>query len=132
MALLVPDEGEVELLSLSLNKVSQANVILHLFTNNYDPVEGSNVAAFTEANAAGYAAITLTGADWTIATSTGTTTAEQPQKTFTFTAASTNYGYYVTNGAGTKVLWAEKFSDAPHTIPGGGGTEKITVKIQGE
>lgn len=132
MALLVPDEGEVELLSLSLNKVSQGDVKLKLFTNDYTPVEGSVVADFTEAVAAGYAPIILTGTDWTIATVTGTTTAEQPQKTFTFTAASTNYGYYVTNNAGTKVLWAERFDDAPHTIPSGGGTEKITVKLQGE
>ena len=132
MALLVPDEGEVELLSMSLNKVAQADVKLKLFTNNYTPVEGSVVADFIECVAAGYAAITLTGAGWTIATSVGVTTAEQPQKTFTLTAASTDYGYYITNGAGTKILWAERFSDAPHTIPSGGGTEKITVKLVGE
>jgi len=132
MALLVPDVGEVLLLSYALNKVAAADVILRLYTNDYTPVEGSVLASFTECTAAGYAAITLTGADWTIATVTGTTTAEQPQKTFTLTAASTDYGYYITNGAGTQVLWAERFSDAPHNIPSGGGTEKITVKIIGE
>ncbi|MCK4447173.1 MAG: hypothetical protein KAW56_08825 [Candidatus Marinimicrobia bacterium] len=131
-ALLVPDVGEVLLLSYALNKVAATDVKLRLFTNDYTPVEGSVVANFTEAVAAGYAAIALAGADWTIATSVGVTTAEQPQKTFTFTAASTDYGYYITNNAGTQVLWAERFSDAPHTIPSGGGTEKITVKLIGE
>ena len=132
MALLVPDVGEVLLLSYALNKVAATNVKLRLFTNDYTPVEGSVVANFTEAVAAGYAAIELAGASWTVASSVGVTTAEYAEQTFTFTAASTNYGYYITNNAGTQVLWAERFSDAPHTIPSGGGTEKITVKIQGE
>jgi len=131
-ALLVPDEGEVNLLSHSLNKIASADVKLRIFTNNYTPVEGSVYADFTEATADGYAGITLTGASWTIATDTGVTTATYAQQTFTFTAASTNYGYYVVNNAGNKILWAERFSDAPHTIPAGGGTEKITCNLIGE
>jgi len=131
-ALLVPDEGEVNLLSHALNKIASADVKLCLFTNNYTPVEGSVYADFTEAVAAGYARITLTGASWTITTTTGVTTATYAQQTFTLTAASTNYGYFVINNAGDKVLWAERFSDAPHTIPSGGGTEKITVNLIGE
>lgn len=132
MALLVPDVGEVLLLSYALNKVEPTEVKLKLYTNDYTPVEGSVVGNFTEATAAGYAAIVLAGASWTIATSVGVTTAEYAQQTFTLTAASTNYGYYITNNDGSQVLWAERFSDAPHTIPSGGGTEKITVKLIGE
>lgn len=133
MSLLVPDVGEVLLLSYSLNKITPGDTIkLKLFTNDYTPVEGSLIANFTEAVAAGYAAIALAKVDWTIATATGVTTAEQPQKTFTLTAASTDYGYYITDVAGTGLLWAERFSDAPHSIPSGGGTEKITVKLIGE
>jgi len=131
-ALLVPDVGEVLLLSYALNKVAATDVKIKLFTNDYTPVEGSVVADFTEATAAGYAAIALTGASWTITTTTGVTTATYAQQTFTFTAASTNYGYYVTNNDGSQVLWAERFSDAPHTIPSGGGTEKITCNLIGE
>ena len=132
MALLVPDVGEVLLLSYALNKTEPTEVKLRLFTNNYTPVEGSVVANFTEATAAGYAAIVLAGASWTIASSAGVTTAAYAQQTFTLTAASTNYGYYITNNDGSQVLWAERYSDAPHTIPSGGGTEKITVKLIGE
>lgn len=132
MALLVPDVAEVLLLSYALNKVTAGDVKLHLYTNDYTPVEGSVVGSFTEANAAGYGAITLAGSSWTIATVTGTTTASYAQQTFTFTAASTDYGYYITNNGATQVLWAERFSDAPHTIPSGGGTEKVTVNIVGE
>ena len=132
MALLVPDVGEVLLLSYALDKVVPGNVFLRLFTNNYTPVEGSVYADFTEATADGYAEIEIEGNDWTIATSVGVTTAAFAQQTFTFTAASTNYGYYVVNNAKNQVLWAERFSDAPHVIPSGGGTEKITVNLIGE
>ena len=132
MALLVPDVGEVLLLSYALDKVVPGNVFLRLYTNDYTPVEGSVYASFTEATAAGYAEIELEGNDWTIATDTGVTTATFAQQTFTFTAASTNYGYWVVNNAKNQVLWAERFSDAPHTIPSGGGTEKITCNLIGE
>lgn len=133
MALLVPDVGEVLLLSYALNKITPGDSVkLKLFTNDYTPVEGSLVGDFTECVAAGYAAIDLAKADWTIETAAGVTTAEQPQKTFTLTAASEDYGYYITDIAGTGLLWAERFTDAPHSIPSGGGTEKITVKLIGE
>ena len=132
MALLVPDVGEVLLLSYALNKVAPTEVQLKIYTNDYTPVEGSVVANFTEATAEGYAAIELAGASWTIATAAGVTTATYAQQTETFTAASTNYGYYITNHDGSQVLWAERFSDAPHTIPAGGGTEKITCNLIGE
>lgn len=130
MALLVPDEGEVEMLSRILNVNAADDVVLHLYVNDVTPGEGDTVSTYTECSAAGYAAITLAAADWSIATSSGVTTAEQPQKTFSLTEASTDYGYYVTNNDGTKLLWAERFSDAPHDIPSGGGKEEITVKIQ--
>ena len=132
MSLKVPDVGEVLLLEYALNKTEPTEVKLKIYTNDYTCVEGSVVGDFTEAVAAGYVAIELAGASWTVATVTGTTTATYAQQTFTFTAASTNYGYYVTNNAGSQVLWAERFSDAPHTIPAGGGTEKITIKLIGE
>ena len=132
MGILVPDVGEVLLLSYMLNNVQPADVKLHIYVNDYTPVEGSTIANFTECTAAGYAPITLTGANWTISTVAGVTTASYPEQTFTMTATSTDYGVYITNNAGTQVLWAERFSDAPHTLPSGGGTEKITVKIQGE
>ncbi len=133
MALLVPDVGEVLLLSYALNKIAPGDVLkLKLFKNDYIPVEGSVVGEFIEADTAGYTAIELAKADWTIESAVGVTTAEQPQKTFTLTGAGSHYGYYITDEAGTGLLWAERFSDAPHTIPGGGGTEKITVKLIGE
>lgn len=130
MALLVPDVGEVQLLSRMLNKVATGDVKLRLFKNNYTPVEGSTVAAFTQASAAGYAEQTLAGASWTVATSSGVTEAAYPERTFSFSAAETIYGYYVVDAAGTTVLWAERFDGAPFNIPAGGGSVKVTPRIR--
>ena len=129
MSLVCPDVGEVLLLKYALNHTEATDVKLHLYKNDYTPVEGSVVGDFTECTADGYAAKELTGTSFTVGNSGGTTTAEYAQQTFTLTGTSTDYGYYITNNAGTQVLWAERFSDAPHSIPSGGGTEKVTVKI---
>jgi hypothetical protein len=131
MALVVPDVGEVELLSRMLNKSTPDDVVLHLYTNNKTPAEGDVVGDYTESTGAGYGAITLTGTTWGVSTTAGTTTASYAQQTFTYTGADPNiYGYYVTNTAGTTLLWAEIFSDGPYSIPSGGGSVKITPKIE--
>jgi hypothetical protein len=134
MALLVPDEGEVELLRRMLNYSGAAvpDVVLRLYTNNRTPGEGDDTSSYTESTGSGYSEITLTGSSWTVATVTGTTTAEYAQQTFTYTGAEPNiYGYYVTDDEPeTIVLWAELFSDGPYAIPSGGGSVKITPKIQ--
>lgn len=131
MALLVPDVGEVELLSRMLNKNAPDNVVLKLYTNNRTPAEGDDASSYTVSTGTGYADITLTGASWTVATAAGTTTAEYAQQTFTYTGAEANiYGYYVVNNAETVLLWAEIFSDGPYSIPAGGGSVKITPKIE--
>lgn len=131
MALLVPDVSEVILLETMLNKTAATDVKLKLYTNNRTPGEADNLTSYTESTGTGYAAVTLTGASWTVATATGTTTAEYAQQTFTYTGAEANiYGYYVTNFGSTQVLWAEIFTDGPYSIPAGGGSVKITPKIQ--
>lgn len=131
MALLVPDEGEVELLSRAVNKNVPDDCELHLYTNNKTPAEGDVVGDYTESTGAGYASETLTGSSWTVTTTTGTTTGEYPQVTFTYTGAEANiYGYYVTNAGNGILLWSERFSDGPYAIPSGGGSVKITPKIE--
>ena len=131
MSLLVPNVGEVELLSRLLNKSATGDVILRLFTNDKTPAETDVVGDYTEASATGYAAKTLTGSSWTVASDGGgTTEGSYAQQSFDFTAAVTCYGYYVTNAAGAILLWAERFSDGPYTIPSGGGSVRVTPKIQ--
>ena len=132
MALLVPDVGEVEMLSRILNYSATGNVVLRLFTNNVTPGETNVVGSYTEMNGMGYAAKTLTGTSWSIATLSGVTSAAYAEQSFDLTAGSgvVAYGYYVTNVAGSVLLWAERFTDGPYTIPTGGGSIKITPNIQ--
>jgi hypothetical protein len=105
-------------------------VILKLYTNNLTPAEGDLYASYTESTGTGYTSITLTGSSWTVNTAAGTTTAEYAQQTFTYTGAETNiYGYYVTQST-THILWSERFTDGPYSIPSGGGSVKITPKIE--
>jgi hypothetical protein len=138
MALLVPNVGEARLLTYTLKTNKPTYYYLRLFKNDYTPVEGSVIGDFTVANGTGYGEATITNAtDWTIETGgggAGVTTGTCAEKTFTWTAdGCALYGYYVVDKTGSEeVLWAERFSDAPHTIPTGGGTQKVTLKITAE
>lgn len=125
MALLVPNVGEKEMLERILNGAD--DLVLHLFQVDHTPVEADVATSYTEVNTGGYAAISLTS-PWTIAGDP--TEGGYPQVSFDFTGAATVYGYYVTNGDNSILLWAEKFSDGPYNIPSGGGSVKITPKIQ--
>jgi hypothetical protein len=128
MSLLCPSQGDVLALGIITNQTTQGNLKLHLFKNNYTPVETSTYSSFTESTATGYSAKTLTGATWSISTDGGgTTTATYPAQTFTYTATETIYGYYVTDNGNTTCLFAERFSDGPYVIPSGGGSVTITL-----
>ncbi len=124
MALVVPNVGEVKLLKYMLNNEAALNEVLHLYSNDPTLSQTSVVGDFTEVSAAGYSAITLAGGSWTFAT----TTASYPEQTFTFTTSATAYGYYVTTTA-NDLLWAERFTSAPFSLPGSGGQIQITLNI---
>lgn len=125
MALVVPDVGEVELLTRMLD----SDVVMHLYTNDVDPAESNTVSTFTEAGDASYSEATLTGGSWTIETESGVTSATYAQQDFVFEGAATVYGYYVTDVAGTTLLWAERFSSSA-SFGSGGGTISITPTIE--
>jgi len=129
MSLVVPNEGELLLLQYMVNKTEPVDLSLRLYNNDQTLAEATAYADLTQVSAAGYAAQTLTGSDWSTAlVSTNTATASHVEKTFTMSVAATIYGYYVTAGTST-VLWAERFSGAPFVLPAGGGTIAITPKV---
>ena len=145
MALLAGNEGEILMLKRILGDQGSGDttgdsLFLRLYDNDYTPLEGDTWLSFSESDGTGYAAIAIPGdssggSGWTYATGGGdTVSATYAQQTFTYTAGDTLYGYYVTTRDGatgdTTVLWAEKFTDGPYTIPGGGGTVKITPRVQ--
>jgi hypothetical protein len=123
MALLVPNVGETELLSRMLNKSTTGDVKIHLYSDDVTPAEGDTVSSYTLITDP--AAISLTGSNWSVTDGT----ASYAQQTFTFSGSATAYGYVVTDAAGTTLLWSERFTDGPYTIPAGGGTIKITPTI---
>ena len=137
MALLVNDIGEQEMLARIVGKHAPGagdTLVLRLYDADRTPVEGDSISLYSESDGTGYAAVTLEMASWTIGEGAGDTSyATYAQQTFTYTGGDTLYGYYVTtaDSAGdTLVYFAEKFSDGPYTIPSGGGTIKITPRIQ--
>jgi len=128
MTLLVQNNGEGDGLSFFVNKSSPTDLILCLFQNNITPAETDVTATYTDYTATGYAPITLTGANWTI-TEGAPSQAAYAQQTFTMTGAGDAYGYFMKRTTSGRIALAERFSSAPFSIPGGGGTIKVTPQI---
>ncbi len=127
MALLVPNVGEEEMLKRIVGEAT-GDLTLHLYSSATTPAEGDTEATYTEVSGFGYAEKVLDGV-WSI-TPGEPTEATYPEYEFILTSGTaTIEGYYVTD-SGTILLWAEKFTDGPYTIPAGGGSIFITPKIQ--
>lgn len=76
---------------------------VRLFANNHAPAAADTEANYIEVAGGGYAAITLTTADWTITTGHPTTLVHDPI-TFAFTSTTGGtgliYGWYLTDNNG--------------------------------
>lgn len=135
MALVVPDVAEIVLLEylVNINRDDSEHPVLHLYTNNLTPSDSTpgegTAGGPTESTETGYAAITLTGSNWTTTQTAGVSAAVHDGVTFTYTATVSTYGYYVTD-TNNNLLWIERFSGAPFTLPSGGGDIAITPIIE--
>lgn len=132
MSLVVPNVSEIRLLQYIVAITAAGNPVLHLYSNDLTPGESTpgpgTGGGPTESTAAGYAAITLTSSGWTTVQASGVTTAQTSGVTFSFTTGAAPYGYYVTDTS-NNMLWIERFSGAPFTLPASGGDIAITPKI---
>jgi hypothetical protein len=130
MTILVPNAGEVIALSLLVNKTSPENLVYRLFATNVTPAETDTAASYTEAAGGGYAAITMTGASWTVVGG-APSTAAYAQQTYTFTGVLTTnttiYGYYVTQATSGTLVLAETFTS--FTPAANGDNIKLTPQI---
>lgn len=110
-SVVVTNVGELELLDWILKSAGE-NTVLRLYTNNYTPDATSVVGDFTEASFGGYAAQTLTRASWNAPYDDGGIGTMQygSVTSWTPTTTQTIRGFYVTNTANTKVLWAQKYA----------------------
>lgn len=145
MSLVVPNNGsgaaagDVLMLQYIVNMIGQdggaapsgGERLLRLFTNNLTPGKNSVIADITEATApTGYAPITLVGSSWTTTSSGGVNSAVYSRQIFPFTTGVTVYGYYVTTIEGTpRLLWVERFSTAPYTLPPDGGEIAVSPRF---
>jgi len=115
MALVVPDLGEIELLTkLLINTADTEDYILRLYKNNYTPIAATVIGSFTEADFTNYAEKTIARSDWA-APSTVSNKAESSVTTQSWTCGATTntiYGYYVVGATSGVCLWAEEFAAA--------------------
>jgi hypothetical protein len=119
MSIVLPNEGEIELLNKMLQHTSDSeNYILKLYNNNYTPDGNATTASFTTAIFSGYADVTLARSNWSNATlnasNKGQTSYSQQSWTCGVTG-DTVYGYFVVGDISGKCLWAEKFV-TPRTL----------------
>jgi hypothetical protein len=139
MALLVPREGDVQLLTDLLSGGTLETWSLRLFNSNITPSETDTASTYTahEATFSGYAAKTLTrsiGAStwntpvsqapsgsppWSSRTQVGHSQYGSSPQTWTCGATGdTIYGYFITGATSGKLICAEAFA-TPRTLANG-------------
>lgn len=132
MPLLVPNNGEGDMLTALVAKAAAENLVLRLFQSNTIPAETDATITYTEATFTGYTALTLTPASWVV-TEGAPSNAAYPQATFTSSAvqgaAQAIYGYYLTRVTSGRIAWAERFSDGPYSISNLNDAIKVTPII---
>ena len=135
MPLLVPNVGEVVLLTNTLNGGTLENWTLKLFKSNTTPAEGDTAGTYTEADFTGYSAKTLTrsvgGSTWaTPTTSGGTTSSSYAAQTFTSSDATsqTIYGYFIVGATTGTLILAERFDTSRNLVSP--DTLTITPRIE--
>jgi hypothetical protein len=125
MALVTTNAGELILLDYMLKETSigdtptSGGYIIELFNNNVTPSGSSAIGDFVVATFDGYASHTLSRSGWASPTASvfgaGVTKAVSSYSQQSWTCGTTGdtiYGYYVTSGDGTTLLWSEKFASS--------------------
>jgi hypothetical protein len=138
MALLIPREGDVQLLTDLLGGGTLENWSLRLFNSNITPAETDVASTYTAHETAftGYSAKTLTrsvgsstwntpvsqapsGAPWSSRTQVGHSQYGSAPQQWTCTGTGdTIYGYFITGATSSKLIMAEAFA-ASRTLANG-------------
>lgn len=130
MTLLAPAIGQMELLDCALKDASPEALILCLYSNNYDPINGSVNGSFTEATLTGYASKALTRAGWNAAVNGNPSSSTYgTAQTFNFTGTGQVVGYYLKGATSGNVYWAERLYATTGQTFNNGDSLTITPKI---
>lgn len=134
MPMVIPRNGEADVLQYFVNKLASQDLSLQLFISNTVPAETDTAATYSPATFTGYAAKTLTGATWNDPVEGSPTTISYPEQTYTSTAdqaAQNVYGYFATRVTSGRIAFAERFPSAPYIIEFNGDNIKLTPVITG-
>lgn len=129
MAVSFTNEAETLALKNFLNVQAAENIVIKLYSNDKTPGHTDVVGDYTEVSGGGYASESLTAASWSVS-SGNPSQAQYPQITFAFTGAAGNvYGYYAVGASTNKLLWADRFPNAPINIANNGDQIKVTITV---
>lgn len=129
MAVVFTDAAEIIALKNFLNVTTPETLVLKLFSNNRTPAKTDVAGDYTEVSGNGYAAVTLTPANF-VFTPGDPGSAAYPQVTFSFSGAAGNvYGYFVVGATSGGLAFANRFSNAPINIANNGDEIRITLTI---
>lgn len=129
MAVVFTDAAEVVALRNYVNNTAPETLVVRLYSNNKSPNKLDLVSDYVEVVGNGYAAETLTPADFVFSAG-DPASAAYPQVTFTFSGAAGNvFGYFVTRATTGDLQFANRFSNAPINIANNGDEIRITLTI---
>ena len=132
MTLIIPSISNETILKFIFGKLEVPNTqTLRLFKNNHNPSKSTIISSLLEVDRPGYVPRNLNSSEWVVVTTGGVTTALYPESVFTFTGSAEVYGYYVTTiiNGNNYLLWVEKFTNAPFTLPSNGGSISVNLNI---
>jgi len=129
MGLVVPDIGELYILASWILGYAPTNLKVHLYQNNYTPVDSTVLGDLTEATFSGYAAAAVTLGTPTEVSNKAKTVGTAAQ-VFTHNGggtANTIYGYYVKDLSTGNLAWVERFGSSQIMTNNG---DQISITIQ--
>lgn len=123
------DQGEV----IALEALLDLGLTLHLYKNDYTPVDGTTEANFVEADFPGYAPISFADASSWTTVGGAPTQAVLPQQTFlannVVSPTQTIYGYWFEITSSGLGVWGERLG-TPRLMALSGDYVKVTPKLQ--
>lgn len=117
-------------INTSMTASSNQGPVLHLYSQDVTVNNSTISANITECTSSGYAAITMVSTNWTTTQTnpSGITTGVYSAGNFVFNTNAVSYGYYVTDTL-NNLLWLERFSGAPFTLPASGGSVAVSCRL---